>query len=70
MQRQQLKEVLLDQRALGLKPDDLLRQPTMVDDDEVVVLSGLDGVENPPYYRKSDQSRLNRIIFSILMMNE
>lgn len=41
MQRQQLKEVLLDQRALGLKPDDLLRHPTMVDDDEVVVLSGV-----------------------------
>ena len=41
MQRQILKEVLLDQRALSLKPDDVLRYQPVVEDGEVIVLSGV-----------------------------
>jgi len=41
MDRQLLKEVLLDQRSLSLKPDDVLRHQSIVEDSEVVVLSGV-----------------------------
>ncbi|MCF8227147.1 MAG: ATP-binding protein [Bacteroidales bacterium] len=41
MDRQILKEVLLDQRSLSLKPDDVLRHLSSVEDGEVVVLSGV-----------------------------
>lgn len=41
MDRQILKEVLLDQRALSLKPDDVLRYQPIAEDSEVVVLSGV-----------------------------
>jgi predicted AAA+ superfamily ATPase len=41
MERQILKEVLLDQRALSLKPDDVLRYQPIAEDSEVVVLSGV-----------------------------
>ncbi len=41
MERQILKEVLLDQRALSLKPDDVLRHQSFVDDSEIVVISGV-----------------------------
>ena len=41
MDKQILKEVLLDQRALRLKPDDVLRHQSFVEDSEVVVLSGV-----------------------------
>ena len=41
MDRQILKEVLLDQRTLSLKPDDVLRQQSFVEDSEVVVISGV-----------------------------
>lgn len=41
MDRQILKEVLLDQRALSLKPDDVRRYQPIAEDSEVVVLSGV-----------------------------
>ena len=41
MDRQLLKEVLLDQRSLSIKPDDVLRHQSIVEDSEVVVLSGV-----------------------------
>lgn len=41
MDRQILKEVLLDQRSLSLKPDDVLRHQLFIEDSEVVVLSGV-----------------------------
>ena len=41
MERQILKEVLLDQRALSLKPDDVRRYQPITEDSEVVVLSGV-----------------------------
>ncbi|MEN8227559.1 MAG: ATP-binding protein [Bacteroidota bacterium] len=41
MDRQILKEVILDQRTLCLKPDDVLRHQSFVEDSEVVVLSGV-----------------------------
>jgi predicted AAA+ superfamily ATPase len=41
MDKQILKEVLLDQRALRLKPDDVLRHQSFIDDSEVVVISGV-----------------------------
>ena len=41
MDKQILKEVLLDQRNLGLKKDDVLRHLSVVKDGEVVVLSGV-----------------------------
>ncbi|MDF1574579.1 MAG: ATP-binding protein [Bacteroidales bacterium] len=41
MNKQILKEVLLDQRTLSLKPDDVLRHQSFVDDSEVVVISGV-----------------------------
>lgn len=41
MERQILKEVLLDQRTLRLKPDDVLRYQPNVEDVEVLVLSGV-----------------------------
>ena len=41
MNRQILKEVLLDQKTLSLKPDDVLRDQSFAEDNEVVVLSGV-----------------------------
>ena len=41
MDRQILREVLLDQRALSLKPDDVRRYHPITEDSEVVVLSGV-----------------------------
>lgn len=41
MERQILKEVLLDQRSIKLKPDDVLRHQSFIEDSEVVVLSGV-----------------------------
>ncbi len=41
MDRQILKEVILDQRALSLKPDDVWRYQPIAEDSEVVVLSGV-----------------------------
>ncbi|MDF1572649.1 MAG: ATP-binding protein [Bacteroidales bacterium] len=41
MDRQKLKDVILDQRSLSLKPDDVLRHTSIIEDNEVVVLSGV-----------------------------
>jgi predicted AAA+ superfamily ATPase len=41
MDRQKLKDVILDQRSLSLKPDDVLRHTSIIEDSEVVVLSGV-----------------------------
>lgn len=41
MDRQLLKQVILDQRSSGLRQDDILRQIQIPDDDEIVVLSGV-----------------------------
>ncbi|MGW8317024.1 MAG: ATP-binding protein [Bacteroidales bacterium] len=41
MDRQLLKEVILDQRALRLKEDDIKRHLQIQEDDEVVVISGV-----------------------------
>jgi len=41
MDRQILKEVLIDQRALSLKPDDVRRYKPITEDSEIFVLSGV-----------------------------